>query len=105
MQIKTIYISLAQINAIKNYLYILDGHVVHILQPSPMQTVMVVRLFSVLIITARCWYKSQYRLPSINCQAQGHLSTPVKFINLGEDAEIGVVHIWLTHHNKTPKGM
>ena len=46
MQIKTIYISLAQINANKNYLYILgpdyanknylyilDGHVVHILLP------------------------------------------------------------------------
>ena len=45
MQIKTIYISLAQINANKNYLYILgpdyanknylyilDGHVVHILR-------------------------------------------------------------------------
>ena len=48
MQIKTIYISLAQINANKNYLYILgpdyvnknylyilDGHVVHILRPGP----------------------------------------------------------------------
>ena len=64
------------------------------LQSSPMQTVMVVRLFSVLIITARCWYKSQYRLPSINCQAQGHLSTPVKFINLREASEIEVVRIW-----------
>ena len=33
MQIKTIYIFLAKIMQTKNYSYILDGHVVHILRP------------------------------------------------------------------------